>query len=437
MKKVLVDVKLDSVTFKRCKKRKKTILIQLNQECFSSLKRKDKVLLINQDKDKKIKRKVKKVYYGKDVDELYSVLKQKKKYIFPKNIEETYKKEDIKQYGLIGIELKHNKKIFRKILLGIVLIIFLVWIYYFSGKLIYNYRNNKLRKNLEKIQQEEISYVIVEINPKVLLEIKNKKVVSKGCLNEDCEEIYKDIDITSKSVEEAIELLYNTAEQKGVDVSKGVKVSSTKEEIEEETKALEYVAYTKITSEEEQEYLSLVLDNEQIKEDTKDYNQKLLETYQKDSDYGRLYTCEIKNEKVACYIVEEAVTFPIYKSEGEYLLHMTELLKVKEKRDHVLDKFGIPYVYEDSATLTIQIKGNTYYYYSESSYGKTDCSSGTCKDVGRITYNDIFQMNDDQGGIYMVYFKDLNLLDIDSSKQFYIEQYEDENDVNGWREKLA
>jgi hypothetical protein len=415
-----VDVKLDSATFKRCKKRKKTILIQLNQECFSSLKRKDAILLINQDKNKKIKRRVKKVYKGNNIEEIYSILKKKGKYCFPKNIEETYKQEDIEQYGLIGIELKHNKKIFRKILLGIALIIFLVWIYYFSGKLINNYRNNKLKKNLEKIQQEEISYAIVEINPKVLLEIKNKKVVSKGCLNEDCEEIYKDIDITSKSVEEAVELLYNTAKQKGVDVSNGVKVSSTKEEIEEETKTLEYVAYTQITSEEEQEYLSLVLDNEQIQEDTKDYNQKLLETYQKDSDYGRLYTCEIKNEKVACYIIEEAVILPHYDTAEEYLLHMTELLKIKEKRDHVLDKFGIPYVYEDIATLTIQIKGQKYYYYSESSYEKTDCSSGTCIDAGKVTYNDVFQQD---GGNHtaMIYFKDLNLLDVDSSLQFYAE----------------
>ena len=42
-----------------------------------------------------------------------------------------YKKEDIKKYGILGIELKPKKHIFRKILLGVLILVLLFLSYCF------------------------------------------------------------------------------------------------------------------------------------------------------------------------------------------------------------------------------------------------------------------------------------------------------------------
>lgn len=265
------ELSIDNEIFKKIKKHKKVIYVQLNDE---KLEEKRKVIVTNKDNNKKIKRKIKKIYSATNLEELKSILNKKEKYILPKNIEDIYSKEDILKNGIVGIEFKRNKKIFRKIFLGIIVVVLLYLLFNFVTNLIEDDKVNKLKDNLEEIKEKEINYVIVEINPKAILEVVNDKVVSKGCLNEDCKTIFNNIDI-NKTLKETIEAMYNVAKEKGIDVSNGVKVSSSNTKIENKVKELEYVEYTNITTSDEKGYLEQVLDNEELKNETSKEDRRL------------------------------------------------------------------------------------------------------------------------------------------------------------------
>ncbi|MBE6159131.1 MAG: hypothetical protein E7159_04840 [Firmicutes bacterium] len=195
----------------------------------------------------------------------------------------------------------------KKILLIILLIIVLLVVLFFGYRFIKNKIDEKNAKKYSEIVSElnkdKISYVFVEINPHLVLTIKDNKVNDIACLNDDCLSIYKDLDIKGKDLDSSIDVIYNVSKEKGFDTSNGIKLSSTdtiniknKENI-----TIEYIDTTK-----EKELLNDVKNNETIKEvSNEDYYTRLWNELKKDKDYGNVYTCNMNNKELECYITLE------------------------------------------------------------------------------------------------------------------------------------
>lgn len=202
----------------------------------------------------------------------------------------------------------------------------------------------KFIEEINELLEEKISYVVIEINPKAVLEMINDKITNIGCLNEDCETIFN-VDINGKTLSEAVETLYETAKNKGINVSNGVNVSSTNNEIKKILENIEYVNYNEIDSEKEKILLDQVRDNENIKETKLNYNNKLLEFYKNDKDYDVLYACSMNNNELECHILEDFYnSIPAQPS----LLNIYEYNIKHQKLMNVLDKFNIEYKTESS-----------------------------------------------------------------------------------------
>lgn len=239
---------------------------------------------------------------------------------------------------------KKSKTIFK--IMGITFIIIILVI---SVSLILNYKKLQESKNqtnefiekYNKIASEEVSYVIVEINPKAVLEVVNDKIINMGCLNSDCQNIFN-VDITNKTLNQAIEILYNTSIEKGIDVSNGVTVSSANNEVESYLSNLEYVKYNPISNNDVNKYLKEVIDNNDISNSVakNSYINKLFEFYKNDSDYGNVYTCNITNDELSCYITEQ------FMNNLPYDITLTNIFSYNElhqKLMNTFDKFNIKY----------------------------------------------------------------------------------------------
>jgi len=393
----LKEIILDSESFKKVKNKKKIIYVIPNNEDFSELKSKSKVVVINKNNDKKTKRKIKKIYQAESLEKLKNTLKKKEKYIMPRNIDELYKEEDIVKNGLLGIEFKSRKRVVRKILLVILILSICVLSYFYIDTLINDYKNDRLKNKIQDIQ-EEITYVVIEINPKMILEFKDEKVTKIGCLNKDCQTIFNNINIDDKSIKEAVEILYEQAKNSGIDVSKGVKVSSTNEVVQDEIKELDYTVYVEINKEEEKKYLDSVLDNNEIKEQTskEEINNKLLETYKNDPDYGKYYTCNIEGSELACYITTEFEE--ILSSFGTYEETWNEIyasINNVRKFESILDKFNVKYNsggfegLDINLVETIYARGVEYNLTGEISYGHSVVSTDGPASSVQSSYNRI------------------------------------------------
>lgn len=273
---------------------------------------------------------------------------------------------------------KPKRKIFRKIFLGIILLVLIVVLFLFINNLITNYKTNKLKDNINKTN-EEISYVIVEINPKIVLEIINGKVSNTGCLNDDCKTIFNNINVNNKSLKDTIEILYNEAKENNIDVTNGVQVSSSSN-VREEIKDLTYVKVEIITSEEENKILSEVIDNNEIKNklSKNEVSNNLLELYKKDKDYNKLYTCNIINNELKCYITEEFETVLTY--EGETLKEIYEDFRNYQKLENLFDKFNIKYDKGKVEGIDLKLINNVYvnntkyYLFTGTTYTSTTVS---------------------------------------------------------------
>ncbi len=333
----LKTLNLDQEIFKKVKKHKKVIYI--DNEKLKDITPNEKVIIVNNKTGKKKKRIINTVYKS-NFKSLKQNLGKKIKYLYPKD----YNNDS----EVTVITFKRNKKIIRKMLLIVLAVVLVLVVSYLMYVKISNYKTRKLLSKIENVKKEEVNIAIVEINPSVALEVKNNKVIKKGCINDDCIKIYNSIDIINKELNKVIEILYNKAKEEGIDTKDGVKVSSTNTELEKIVKKLSYVKYKKITNEEEKKIVSKVLDNDNIKnqESKKTYNQKLLDTYKKDSDYGKLYTCDLKDNNLSCHFTEKFVkkelNEPVNASDLEYYNYVLRIATVTNaKLVRVLDKFNI------------------------------------------------------------------------------------------------
>jgi len=278
-------------------------------------------------------------------------------------------------------EIKRPKrKIFRKIFLGIVVLIVLLVGYYFVSDFITNYKTNKLKNKIEDIEKD-ITYAVVEINPKIILEIVNGKVSNRGCLNDDCKVVFNNINVTDKSLKEVVEILYNKAKENDIDVSNGVQVSSSDNKVKEEVEDLTYVKVEIITSEEEEKFISEVIDNDKIKNKVskEELADKLLKVYKKDKDYNKLYTCNIINNELKCYITEEFEKVLTY--EGETLSEIYEDFRNYQKLEKLFDKFNIKYDKGKVEGIDLRLINNVYvnntlyYLFTGTTYTSTTVSA--------------------------------------------------------------
>lgn len=199
---------------------------------------------------------------------------------------------------------KKKKHIVLKVLLVLLIVVVLFVGFKFVSSKLDSIKADKIRNNVSKINETKTSYVFIEINPSLVITIKGNEISDVACLNDDCVSIYNDLDIKGKNINDGIDTIYNVSKEKGFDTSKGVKVSSN-ETINLETK--DYITFEYIDDTKEKELLDNIKNNEGIKEiDNDDYYTKLWEELKKDSAYGKVYSCDMNdNKELECYITLE------------------------------------------------------------------------------------------------------------------------------------
>lgn len=310
---------------------------------------------------------------------------------------------------------KSKLKYSKKILLGILVVVLLFFCYRFISSEIDKANIEKFSDIINDVSKERTDYVFVEINPSLVLAVKDNKVNEVACLNDDCIEIYDAIDIKGKSIDESIDSLYNLSKEKGFDTSNGVKVKISNNVIIENK---DYIAVEYIDTTKERELLNEVKNNEEIKNISNgDYYSKLWEELKKDPNYDDVYTCNMNDSKeLECYIILE--TGINKDSDYDSLGTKEELEELfgnsQSKVYNSLKKFnfdvrdnkvyinGIEFGYVPLFTL------NSTPYRNALSAKKIDIlDTGIC-DYGYAQYeNGICQVND---GVYIIPLEKVNLL---------------------------
>ena len=313
-------IKVSKEAFKKIKKYKKIYYVVSND---LELNPKEKVIV--QYENKKIKRTIKNIYNESD--------KLNSKYIYNND-----------NKGTKIVEFKRKKKIIRKTLLGLFILLILSIVIYFSMSTINDLKIKRIQNKLDNIKDNKPTYVVVKINPEVMLEYVDGKVKSSSCLNEDCKKIYNLKKLKGLDINKTIEYLYEKAKESGINVDGGVKVYSD-EEIKIDK---EYAKYEKITTEDLNKYMNKSnIDNS--------YEEDLLKIYKSDSDYNKLYYCT-DNGKVACYLTdefyEELSKFAVCENGGcpgtEYFQKFVDYITYQTpKLDRVLRKFNVKTYYKE------------------------------------------------------------------------------------------
>lgn len=269
---------------------------------------------------------------------------------------------------------KKKRKKLKMALAIIFLLILSLVAFHFISNIVSRKQVENLRKNVEKIASYKTSYVIIEINPKILIELTGEKVTNKTCLNPDCENIFGDLDLNNTELKETIITLYETAKEKGIDTSNGVKLSTTDTNLQKITEELNYVTYNIITNEEETNILKELENKDEIEQKKNEYNKKLIDIYKEDSDYGKYYTCKEETNNIKCYITSD---FENDLSEIFNLTNLNTIINNVRNLNRILDKFNVQYhynnsygvkdVYEISANGTYLWFGNDLSYTGEMS----------------------------------------------------------------------
>ncbi len=329
----LIKLEVDEKIFRRIVKKKPTIYwdyaTNLNQEITNKMP----ILLTCAGKVKKVK--VNKVYRADSYQKLKDKLNKKAKFLSSmKAIDEGDNAHEVR-----ALQFKYKHHYFLKIIIFLILVAVAIFAFFVIKKNINSHEGEKFRDQMATIKQEEIYYVVVEINPAIVLEMQNDVVLKTACLNTDCETIYDNLDITNQSLNDGVNMLISRAQERGVDVTKGVTVSSRKE-IKSSLQNIDHVECKKIDVETENAYLDKVINDEDMTQDSNDYNSRLLKMYESDKDYDKLYHCEIIDKNLQCHITE---SFQEKLSEELTLGNALTIMNYHQDLMRVLDKFNIQY----------------------------------------------------------------------------------------------
>lgn len=360
MKKIF-QIDLDNMNYKTIKNKNYTYL-QLSNDEILKLKRNDSVIINNTDNKKSFKRKIKKIYNFKGLN--------KKQYVPNK---ESFSKEDIENNQVIAIEFKRKRK-FIKILLTLILVLGITFL---ITTLIDNYKNKKFISNIEKISNEKIITVIVDINPSIALKVKNNTVIESQCLNQDCTDLLNKMNYTyndnlnNQKLDKVITEIYEASNKYGYDTSNGITVSSTSDEVQILVNNIKELNYKHITVEEEKNLLSNVVFKEE--EITKEQYNNLLMELKNDKDYDITYTCDIYDGEVKCYIKDFISKIVKELKHNESQTKFLELSNAADKMKDLLNKFNVHYDTEYLAIKSIRLSnGKSYNYSAEHIIGTND-----------------------------------------------------------------
>lgn len=366
-KNVVHKIKVSKEEFRKIKKGKQTLIIRLNDEEYTKIKSKEKVVI--QGKVDRFKKAVKETHTYPTLEDLVSNVKKEqlgyKKKDTPnyEDLVKEYKKEDIKKYGILGIELKPKKHIFRKILLGVLILVLLFLSYCFVRNKLDEMNTKKINNTINELAKERTDYVFIEINPSFVLSIKDNKVNNVSCLNDDCVSIYDDIDIKNRTISESVDNLYNLVKNKGFDTSNGVKIKTT---IDLNIEDRDYITIEFINQETKDKLLSNVKNNEGInKNSNDDYYSSLWDKLKKDNDYGKVYSCSMNNNELECYfIMDSIITDPNKTDIATYEVRLNRIA-------NTFNKFNIKHDYKNAYDLIMNQNdwnvfiGNTHFILSE------------------------------------------------------------------------
>lgn len=253
---------------------------------------------------------------------------------------------------------RNIKTIILIFVLAIVLVLALFFGYRFIKKQMNSSNAKKVNTSVNNLAKEKVDYVFLEINPSILLSMKEGRVQEVTCLNDDCNKIAADINVTGKDINESIENIYKVSKEKGFDTSKGVKVQATGNiEIEEK----DYITVEHITESKKDEMIKEK--NVEISNTSNEnYYEKLWDTLKKDKDYDKVYTCSMENNELECHIIMD--TGIHYDSdynvntEEEAKRLENNLKNAYEKMYHTLNKFNITATDKGKVTLN----GQTFNY---------------------------------------------------------------------------
>ena len=239
------------------------------------------------------------------------------------------------------------------IVLGVILVVFAFYVGINVGKIKDSKKATKEfiteYKKLEK--SSKVSYVMVEINPKLMLMVVDDKIVDMQCLNDDCKEKFE-VNVLDKNINTAIETLYDAAKRQGFDVSNGILVSSTDSNISKALEKIDYVNYKKIDAKDEKVTLEQLREDDFKDNSVEEYNDKLLQFYKKDIDYNSVYTCNFDGI-LTCYITESfAAELP---TEIPLLNRFSYNLKF-QRLMNTLDKFNVEY-----ESMVTNVEGLDYF----------------------------------------------------------------------------
>ncbi len=264
------------------------------------------------------------------------------------------KKIDVDQDIVKPIK-KKNKHIVLKVLLVIIIVIILFFSYSFIKQKLYQTRSQKMTEEVNEIQKDKVDYVFIEINPFLVLTIKDGTVEDVACLNDDCVSIYNEIKIAGKNIDDSIDYLYDLAKSKGFDTSNGVKVRATGN-VNIEKK--DYVIVEYISVADKEVLLADLKNNESIKNSNNEgYYTTLWDKLKADGDYGDVYSCSMNNEELECYFTEKFIS-NIF-DEKQLVLDYVGLENQINKFFNTLDKFRIKHTKKDD-TEYISINYNEY-----------------------------------------------------------------------------
>ena len=235
-----------------------------------------------------------------------------------------------------------KKKIIKYILIIILFIITILFISNLIHKHIMKINDEKIINNLQELKNEEVNYVFVEINPKFVFEVKNDEVISVGCLNDDCMEIYDELNVVGKSLIDSVDYIYNYVKEKKYNLNTvKVKVLGNFSFVSDK----KYINVEIIDEEEKEQLLNDIINNDQIKEQTskEQYNIKLWNELKKDKDYGNIYDCVLSEEELECYIKKNLrIGFGIDKPDiTKYLTQYDNIIPNLDGISRVLNKFGL------------------------------------------------------------------------------------------------
>lgn len=263
-----------------------------------------------------------------------------------------------------------KKNYFKKILL----IIFVIIIILLINNIIKNIISKNILKDVKNIKNEEELILIVDINPSIALKIKNGTVIESFCLDQDCQDLLRqmkynyDDNLNNQKVDKVLNEFYQGAKTYGYDTTNGITVSSSSSSVEILVNDVKNVSFKSITVEEENNTLNE--SNIEFKESEltkEEYNNKLLEKLKNDPDYGELFTCDIYDFEVKCYMIDFMAEIMDEFGKESILSKLATLEATVFKFRNLLQKFDIKYeVDQEQITKTITLGNGTKFDYTDS-----------------------------------------------------------------------